>query len=382
MGKRELVIVAVFIALGFGVYRLTAPPGDPSRPGFSFTRLVDELRREVRGQRATAETTFTATRDVPDTVSEIRLAFALGTVTITGEDREDILAEMHVRSTGYDTAEAEKLAKASVLKFDEAGALLIIAGSFPREGRQTPTLTLRIPSRLGVRMDDKGSTLEISDVASVLIGSGRGRSTVQRIAGAVTMTQRGSEVTVTDVGSLKLTTMSGAEARVSQVRGDTALSIQTGDLRAEGLQGNLEVESRSAELQFDKLEKLTGTVRVNASLGEVVFTGLRADTRIDGRRTEIRVEHAGGAPLAIYNDGETIEVTVPAVGFTLDARAVGGEITVDDRLQEAGVAIEGGDEARPGDPSAQEQRATGSVAGGGPPITIRATRGDIVLRAR
>jgi hypothetical protein len=383
MGKRELVIAAIFIVLGFAVYRLTAPPGDPSRPGFSFTRIVDDIRREIRGQRASAETTVTTTRELPDTITEIRLAFAIGTVKITGEDRDDILAEMHVRSTGYDTAEAERLAKASVLTFDEAGALLIIAGSFPREGRQTPSLTLRIPSRLGVRMDEKGSTLEISDVASVLIGSGRGRSTVERIRGEVTMTQRGSEVTITDVGALKLTAMSGAEARVSGVRGDATFSIQTGELRAENLQGSLDVESRAADLQFDKLDQLKGPVRVNANLGEVVFTGLRADTRIDGRRAEIRVDHAGGAPLAIYNDGETIELTLPAGGFTLDARATGGDITLDDKLQDTGITVAGGGDPSPAaEPDAQEQRASGAVRGGGPPITLRATRGDIVLRAR
>lgn len=384
MGKRELVIAAVFILLGFGVYRLTAPPGDPSSRGFSLSRIVDEIRREVRGQRATAETTFTATRPVPETVREIRLSFAIGTVTITGEDRDDIAAEMHVRSTGYDAAEAEKLAKASILTFDEAGELLILTGRFPREGRQTPALTLRVPSRLGIRLDEKGSTLEVTNVASVLVGSGRGRTTIQRVSGAVTVTQRSSEVTVTDVGSLKLSTSAGAEARVSQVRGDTSLSIQTGELRAEDLRGNLEVESRIAELQFDKLEKLTGTVRVNANMGEVVFTGLRADTRIDGRRTEIRVDHAGGAPVAIYNEGETIELTVPAAGFTLDARAVGGEISIDETLTGAGLVIEGaGGETPPGaDPAARETRVAGAVRGGGPPITLRATRGNIVLRGR
>jgi hypothetical protein len=345
--------------------------------------MADEIRREMRGQRETAETTFTATRPVAPAVTEVRLVFPIGTVTITGEDRDDISAEMHVRSTGYDSAEAERLAKASVLEFDEAGELLIVTAKFPVEGRQTPTLTLRIPSRLGVRMDDKGSALEISDVASVLIGSGRARTTVQRVAGEVTLTQRGSQLTVTDVGSLKLTTMSGADARVARVRGDSTFSLQTGELVAEDLAGSVDVESRSAELQFDRLQKVTGTVRINANLGEVVMIGLAADTRIDGRRTEIRIEHAGGAPLAVYNDGETIELTVSPGGFTMDARATGGRISVDPALTDAGLASKSvagetaGDDAR-----TEESHVTGSVRGGGPPITLRATRGDIVLRAR
>jgi hypothetical protein len=383
MGKRELVIAAVFIVLGFGVYRLTAPPGDPSSQGFSLSRIINELRREVRGQRATAETTFTATQPAPDTLKEIRIIFNIGAVTIVGEDRDDIAAEMHVRSTGYDDAEAQALAKASVLKFDEAGALLIITGSFPREGRQTPTLKLRVPSRLGIRMDDKGSTLEISDVASVLIANGRGASTIQRVADNVTLTQRGSEVVITDVGSLKLTTLSGAQARISQVRGDTTLSVQTGELRAEGLAGALDVDARNAELTFEKLEKLTGPVRVNANMGELVFTGLRADTRIDGRRTEIRIDHAGGAPLAVYNDGdETIEVTVPPGGFTVDARATDGEISVDAALTEAGLTSVTTGGATPEATTPEETRVTGAVRGGGAPVTLRARGGNIVLRAR
>ena len=384
MGKRELVIAAIFIALGFGVYRLTAPPGDPSERGFSLSRIINEVRREISGQRANAETTFTATQAVPGTVTGIRLDFAVGAVTVIGEDRDDIDARMHVRSTGYDAAEAERLAKASILKFDEAGALLIITGSFPREGRQTPAVTLRVPSRLAVQMDEKGSALEISNVASVQVGAGRGPTTIQHITGNVTLAQRGSEVTVNDVGSLKLTAAGGAESRVSGVRGDTVLSVQTGELRAEDLRGSLEVESRSAELLFDKLDNLTGSVRVTANMGEVTFTGLRADTRIDGRSTEIRVDFAGPAPLAIYNEGETIEVTLPSTGFTMDARAVGGDISAADGLLQAGLTEDGDpDYAKPEDGATQQEtRVTGGVRGGGPLITLRATRGDIVLRAR
>ncbi|HJR60301.1 MAG TPA: hypothetical protein VJ813_12900 [Vicinamibacterales bacterium] len=384
MGKRELLIAAVFVFLGFGVYRLTAPPADPSRPGFSPGRIIDQIRREVRGQRATAETTVSNTHPVPATVTEIRLDFRIGAVTIVGEDRDDIEAEMHVRSTGYDTDEAERLAKASYLKFDEAGPLLIIAGKFPVEGRQTPTLRLKIPTRLGVRMDDKGNTLEITNVGSVLVGTGRGKTTIQRVAGSVTVTQRGNEVTITDVGSLKLNTLAGAEARVSRVRGDASFSLQTGDLRAEELRGGLEVEARNTEMQFDKLDKLKGPVRINASLGELVLVGLAAEARIDGRRTDIRVDHAGGAPLAIYNEGdESIEVTVPPVGFTMDALAVDGAITVDAKLEAAGLKSEtlGGPRAENNN-EREETRVTGAVRGGGPAITLRATRGDILLKAR
>lgn len=383
MGKRELLIAAVFLVLGFGVYRLTAPPGDPSSGGFSVGRVIDEIRREIRGDQGRAETTFAATRKVPDTVSEIRLTFQIGTISVVGEDREDIEAEMHVRSTGYDGAEAERLARESHLTFDEAGALLIIAGKFPDAGRQTPALRLKIPSRLGIRLDDKQSTLEISNVASVLVGNARGRTVIEKVRGAVNVTQRGSEIVITDVESLKLTTFS-TEAKVTRVRDGATLSLQGGELRAEELGGSLEIESRNTEMQFDKLDSLKGNVRVNATLGEVLFNGLRADTRIDGRRAEIRIDHAGGAPLSVYNEGdETIEITVPAVGFTIDARATEGQISLDGSLESLGLKREA--TSATGDERSDvrgEARVSGSVRGGGPPITLRATRGDIVVRGR
>ncbi len=168
------------------------------------------------------------------------------------------------------------------------------------------------------------------------------------------------------------------------MHGDATFSLQTGELRAEQLGGAIEMESRNAEVQFDKLDDLKGPVRINANMGEVVLVGLGVETRIDGRRTEIRVDHAGGAPLSIYNDGdEPIEITVPAVGFTMDALAVEGRISLDAKLETAGLKLEsiGGPEVE-NKSTREESRVTGAVRGGGPAITLRATRGDIVVRAR
>lgn len=384
MGKRELLIAVVFVVLGFGVYRFTAPPADTSKEGFSVGRMVEEIKREIHGRPAHAETTFAVGRPIPDTVKEINLDFKIGAVTIIGEDRTDIDAEMHVRSNGYDAAEAEKLAGASHLEFDEAGEVLTITAIFPVEGRQYPKLRLRVPARLALRVHEKGSDFEASNVASVSIGSGRGITKIRDVTGSVHVTQRGgNEVTIANVGSLKLEAIGGVEAHVSRVRGDAIFSFQSGELRAEELGGALEVESRNTEMQFDKLEGLK-RVRINAAQGEVVLNGLKAEARIDGRRTEIRVDHAGGAPLAIYNDGdEPIELTVPPAGFTMDAVATEGEISVDEPLQALGLTLDirqAGDVERAG--ARDEARLTGKVRGGGPPITLRAKGGDIVVRGR
>jgi hypothetical protein len=382
MGKRELLLAAVVIAAGFVVYQFTAPPGDPAKPGFSFSRIVNEVRREIRGQREFAEGTKTSTIAVPETVREVRLDQLISTqVTVIGEDRADIEAEFHVRSNGFDVAEATRLVGESTLKSDEAGALLILATDYPADGRQNGRLTLKIPSRLGVRTDGKSGVMKISKIESVAIGTARGDTELSGIKGHVAVTQRGSRITIQDVGSVRLQTFS-AETKLSNVRGDTTLTLQGGELAAEQLQGALQVDSRNTEMTFDRLEKLRGPIAVNAVMGELTMLGLALEARIDGRDTQIRIEPAVPVMLGVYNSGEDMELTLPEGGMRLDALAIDGDISLDDKLQKAALVVSPGPDEPAPQGSRSEKRVTGEVRGGGPTITLRATRGDIVLKSR
>ena len=381
MGKRELLLAAVILVVGFVVYQVTAPPGDPSKPGFSFSRILNEVRREVRGQREFAEDTKLTRVAVSGTVREIRLDELSSTVvTVIGEDRTDIEAEFHVRSNGYDVAEAKRLVDETNLKSDEAGALLILATRYPGPGRQTGRLTLKVPSQLGIRTDGKSGVMKISKVESVAIGTARGNTELSDIKGHVAVTQRGSEITIQNVGSLRLQVFS-AEAKLSNVRGDTTLNVQGGEFTAAQLQGALEVESRNAEMIFEGLEKLRGPVRINATLGELTLLGLAVEARIDGRDTQIRVEPAVPVALSIYNTEEDVDILLPSGGMRLDLMATGGDVEVPDGLKEQlTITPPPGDAAAP--VGRTEHRVAGDLFGGGPLLTVRATGGEIILKTR
>jgi hypothetical protein len=381
MGKRELLLAAVILVVGFVVYQVTAPPGDPSKPGFSFSRILNEVRREVRGQREFAEDTKLTRVAVSDTVREIRLDELSSTVvTVIGEDRSDIEAEFHVRSNGYDVAEAKRLVDETNLKSDEAGALLILATRYPGPGRQNGRLTLKVPSQLGIRTDSKSGVMKISKVESVAIGTARGNTELSDIKGHVAVTQRGSEITIQNVGSLRLQVFS-AEAKLSNVRGDTTLNVQGGEFTAAQLQGALEVESRNAEMIFEGLEKLRGPVRINAALGELTLLGLAVEARIDGRDTQIRVEPAVPVALSIYNTEEDVDILLPSGGMRLDLMATGGDVEVPDGLKERlTITPPPGDAATP--VGRTEQRVAGDLFGGGPLLTVRVTGGEIILKTR
>jgi hypothetical protein len=149
------------------------------------------------------------------------------------------------------------------------------------------------------------------------------------------------------------------------------LRLQAGDLRAESIVGPLEIDSNDCDVVLEKLGDTKGVTRVNAVSGQLTMRDLRSEARIDGRGAEIDVRLDRPTTLSIYNSNEPIELTLPAGGVQLDAMATGGQISIAPGLQSQ-LKVSGSAPDK-------DQTATGKVNGGGPTITLRATRGDIRL---
>jgi hypothetical protein len=371
MGKRELLLIVAFVIVGAVVYQATAPPADPNDRGVSLSGFLDRVRREMRGNRGRAEITKVSTHELDAQTSELRLSGGFQEVIITGEKRDNIEARVRITSNGTDDANAKQLAGETELKSDHAGSSLRLAIKYPEPGQQRAFLTLLVPSRVNVRVDQGsgGQRTTIAQVAS-LEATLRGETSVKSIAGRVTITHRAGRVTVDESAAVKLTGR-GSDATVSNVRGDASFSMQSGELRASFITGSIDVECQNTDVELKKLDDAKGQLRVNAVGGSVAIEGLRGDARIDGRNTEIDIELVKAAAVAVYNEGdEPIEITAPAGGFVLDAIAKEGRVNLPDDMRSA-LSI-GGEEG--------EQRANGAVRGGGPTITLRANHGDIIVR--
>src|SRR5262249_17968608 len=154
MGKRELLLVVGFVALGALVYQITAPPAQAGEQSFSISRVVDALRRHVRGNRASAEITKQATFPLATGTSELRIPASLQahSLTMVGEDRSDIAAERHVWSSGYDDAEAQNLAQQTKLMPVEGAGSLSMGIFYPDPGEQRANVFLKVPSRLRLQV--------------------------------------------------------------------------------------------------------------------------------------------------------------------------------------------------------------------------------------
>ena len=122
-----------------------------------------------------------------------------------------------MRSNGYDDAEAQRLAHATSLKVLEAGGRMEFNIQYPDPGSQRANLTLRVPARIRIAMGRNSGRLTISNTADVEVTDSRGEVVVRDVPGRVTMTHRGGDLNIADVGALKLT-LRGADARVARVR--------------------------------------------------------------------------------------------------------------------------------------------------------------------
>lgn len=372
MGKRELLLIAGFVILGSAIYWATAPPPAPGQRGFSLASLVSEIRREIRGNPFSAEVKTTTTLERKADLNELRFEFKTGStpLTVIGETRDDISCELSVWSNGPDEAEAKRFASETKLRVSDLGSSMVLSIDYPQPGEQRASLSVRMPSALAVRVQPSRGRITITNAAAVELAEARGQVLVNQIKDRVAITHRGGELKVEGAGSLKLSTR-GSTVQVRDINGESVLQTSAGEVRAWGLLGSIDLESNNSRIVFEDLTKSRKPIRVNAIGGEVTLTGVSSDTRVDGRKTRINVALAQPVPLAIYNDDEEpIRLTLPAAGgLQLDALATDASITLPDGLLDVKA-------------SGTEQRASGAVRGGGPTVTLRSSRGNIVISSQ
>jgi len=374
MGKRELLLVICFVVVGVVVYQVTAPTPAPGERGLSLGRLIEAARREVGGNRAMAEVTTTTTHALTSEITELRITGSISEVEVQGEDRSDIESTLFVNSRAYNDAEAKQYAAESKLVADQTASALILRMQFPTPGRQRSTVKLKVPARLRIRVEPGSGTLDVKNVAAVEIAGTRGEVTLSQIAGRVEVSHRGGEVTIQDAGSLDFNGRAGS-LKLTGVRGDTSIKMDGGgEITVANLAGSLNLESRNTEVTLENLESTRGPIRVNSIAGSVKIKGLKSEARIDVRNAELDVAMTGAATVAIYTENDRVALTPPPGGYTLDVLVIDGEIKPAERISELGLRA-----TREND---KEARLVGAIKGGGPTITVRATRGNLELMSR
>jgi hypothetical protein len=375
MGKRELVLILLFAVMGVVVYQFTAPPPPPGSEGVSFGGIVGKLKREIQGNRETASATVKQALPMDMGTRLVRINFQRNNdLTITGTDGTEISVEMTVTARGFDQAEAKAAADGAQVKLEKVGDAVSVSSVFapsPSRDRRgsinNGTITVHVPRRLLVRVEPHTGKLLINDVAGVEVMGSRGETRIKGSTGHVILTHTGGALEIDNVPSLKLTARN-SRGSIKRVAGTVSVEGTGGELELAEIAGPLDVESRNIEWRIDAAKTVKPPMRFNGTGGRLRIEGLRTEARLDGRNVDMDVMLAAAAPVTIYNTGDDINVTSPPGGYALDAVATEGRIT----------SADSSITATPGD--GPDARVSANIRGGGPPLTLRVTRGQIDVR--
>ena len=377
MGKRELVLISLFVVMGIVVYQFTAPPPPPGSEGVSVGGIIGKLKREIQGSRETATASVKQAMPVDLGTRLVRINFQQNNdLTLTGTDRQEISVEMTVTGRGYSQAEAKAAADLAQVKIERVGESMAVSLVLPamrnrnrnQEGFIShATVSVALPRRLMVRVEPHVGKLIVNDVAGIEIMGSRGETRITGSSGHVILTHTGGPIEIDNVPSLKLTARN-SRGSIKRVAGSASVEGTGGELELAEIVGPLEIESRNVEWRIDAAKTTKAPFRFNANGGRLRLDALRTEARVDGRNLEMDITVAAAAPITIYNTGEDIIITPPATGYTLDAVATEGKIT----------SVDSNITATPGE--GQDARASAPIRGGGPPLTLRVTRGRIDIR--
>jgi hypothetical protein len=360
MGKRELGLILAFAVVGILVWQVTAPRAEG--PGFSVSNWLSEVRREIHGRRASAEVISTPAIPMDDSINELRLTLS-GEITVTGEDRQDVAAELRVVSNGFDEAEAKKLAGETALKVSKFADSVVLAWQFPDPGSQQPRLTLKVPRRLRVQLEGRGS-VEVSGVSSIMLARPAGTLKLTNVTGLIKGEYRGGDLTIDGAQALDLSTV-GGESLIKGIKEDIRISARGGEVRLDKTTGRVTITGTDTRIRVDGT---AGDLRAETVEGELELHDVGGSIDIDARATPVQVgwSRAAAAKIQVRNGDLEIDLPKDAETYSLDARAAGGELRVPDSLQKK---TEG-----------EESAVTKTAGANAPSIFVRGVGASITIR--
>jgi hypothetical protein len=199
-----------------------------------------------------------------------------------------------------------------------------------------------------VNVTDEYSPVEISGVdGTVSVSSTEGNIRIEKVAKAVTLEGRGSEIWAGDLkGSLKVTAShrgihisdvaSGVivESRYStlnmkNIGGDVGIDSNSDSINADGIRGQFTLKARASSL---RLNGIAGFLNIRNSLKDVIVNGLEAGCDISNEFADISVSarSLGKGNIDIKNRNGRIDLFLPErSSFVIDAVARNAKVESD-----------------------------------------------------
>jgi hypothetical protein len=364
MGKRELILMVIFVALGVGVYQVTAPAAPADASGFSLSRLWQFARAHVQGPTERRTVTRTATLTPATDLTTVAVDDLRGVVIVEGSARGDIEVRLEAGLAGIDAQDLDAQEQALGLTLEATGATAHVRLSFAPSGRSPRhELRLALPQGLKVQLTGRGRA-EVRGVAGLELDQYAGQLRTDSIVGPITGTLDNARVELGAGASLDLRTEHG-RLRAEAPR-QVTIAAERGSIELVQPAGQVTLKTDFARME---VRGTGGPVTVTGKGGVITLREVRHPLSIDADRLTVTAELEAPAASRIAITDDNVELLLPRQGgVQLEATVEGGDLRAPEGLSPVRTD--------------RASTLTAAVAGGGPVIRVDVKQGDLRIRTR
>ncbi len=363
MGKRELLLLVVFVVLGLGVYQVAAPAAPAEGEGFSFGRLLELAKAHIHGARERRTVTRTAAVTPAAGATTLDLGDVGGTVIVEGHDAPEIRIQFEAVLSGVDAKDLDAQERDLAVSLENDGQATRLRVEH-REGRR-PRFEVRVamPHALTARLSGRGSA-EVRAIAGLHLDEFRGELITEALGGPVTGELRDARAEFGEGATLNLHTRNGrlhAEAPAA-----VAIEGERGTIEVVDATGPVSIETDYCRMV---VRGSGGPVTITGEGGIIDLRDIAHPLTIEADRLTVSAELLEPVPTTIAVSNDSVDVTLPRRGgLQLDASITDGTLRVPDTLER--VRADGTESVR------------AAVGGGGPLVKVAVEQGELRIRTR
>ena len=253
--------------------------------------------------------------------AELSLENRSGTVTVRGEDTQEVRVEVVARLWAESEEEANEQAEMVERGIRQEGqritirapsllarpGLLSLFGRGPRIDYQVTA-----PRATEARITNRTGRVEVEGISGPLeIESRTGRAEVRQIEGDTTITSRTGAVRVETIGGALMVSSRTGTVMVRRCKGDVSIQARSGAIQVEDIEGRLRAETRTGAIRYSgavradiDIEVGTGAVRLAVDPDSIFF--LDAETVTGSVRSDLSLRRPSDG--AGQKDGPTVRI--------------------------------------------------------------------------
>jgi len=328
--------------------------------------------------------------------SDIEIINYFGDVEVRPAETDRIIVDVRKTVRASNKADADSLEKDFTFSIREEDSKYHIESNRENQGgvqraprqRFKSSLTLQIPKRASVHLDNRNGRILIQDLTGtqnitnrygdveirsitgkVQLENRNGNITVEDVTDSVSITNRYSNTTVKNVGlDLQILTRNGS-VDVTDVKGNVKIDNSYAPINVANVQGTLTITGRNNSIDAQHIE---GDIRADTSYQNVTIQDPRGGVTVTGRNGDISLsfERPPQKDVSIETRYGNVTLELPSSSaFTINARTEYGDVQSD--FENLSV-----------NRSNREKSITGEVRQGGPRVSVGLRNGNIRLEKR